>query len=212
MEAKLSLNPRWGHASTVYLPFRVSTVYRRYTCRQYQRNRITCVRSYGNAESSATHKALAATLVTTCLVSGVRSYNQSFDHPLFRFDPKLAFLCPVSVPISKHCCRCSAGPACPVPEVAISVMNALVDVHAKLGCETDVPKDNCRSKQCGGILVIISWVLVQVWNAGHASAVTSLTGEQSQRYREELEQLIKARMKPGERALPTLTSSPKVTF
>ena len=68
------------------------------------------------------------------------------------------------------------------------------------------------SKQCSGILVIISWVLVQVWNAGHASAVTSLTGEQSQRYREELEQLIKARMKPGERALPTLTSSPKVTF
>lgn len=39
-----------------------------------------------------------------------------------------------------------------------------------------------------------------------------MTGEQSQRYREELEQLIKARMKPGERALPSLTSSPAVRF
>ena len=51
---------------------------------------------------------------------------------------------------------------------------------------------------------------LQAWNAGHALAVTSVTGEQSQRYREELEQLIKARMKPGERALPELRSSPAV--
>ena len=44
----------------------------------------------------------------------------------------------------------------------------------------------------------------------HAEAATSVSGEQSQRYREELEQLIRSRMQPGERALPELKSSPAV--
>lgn len=44
----------------------------------------------------------------------------------------------------------------------------------------------------------------------HAEAAAGVSGEQSQRYREELEQLIKSRMQPGERALPELKSSPAV--
>ena len=52
----------------------------------------------------------------------------------------------------------------------------------------------------------------QTLHPWHAEAATSVSGEQSQRYREELEQLIKSRMQPGERALPELKSSPAVRF
>ena len=53
-------------------------------------------------------------------------------------------------------------------------------------------------------------VALQTVSPTHADAAISVTGEQSQKYREELEQLIKARMRPGERALPELKSSPAV--
>ncbi len=55
-----------------------------------------------------------------------------------------------------------------------------------------------------------SCVALQTCNPLVADAATSVSGEQSQKYREELEQLIKARMAPGERALPELKSSPTV--
>ena len=51
----------------------------------------------------------------------------------------------------------------------------------------------------------------QTCNPLTADAATSVSGEQSQKYREELEQLIKSRMAPGERALPELKSSPTVS-
>ena len=51
---------------------------------------------------------------------------------------------------------------------------------------------------------------MQTCNPLNADAATSVSGEQSQKYREELEQLIKSRMAPGERALPELKSSPTV--
>lgn len=53
-------------------------------------------------------------------------------------------------------------------------------------------------------------VALQTVSPTYADAAISVTGEQSQKYREELEQLIKARMRPGERALPELKSSPAV--
>lgn len=53
-------------------------------------------------------------------------------------------------------------------------------------------------------------VALQTWHPLNADAATSVSGEQSQKYREELEQLIKSRMAPGERALPELKSSPMV--
>lgn len=53
-------------------------------------------------------------------------------------------------------------------------------------------------------------VALQTLSPTRADAATSVSGEQSQKYREELEQLIKARMQPGERALPELKSSPAV--
>ena len=51
---------------------------------------------------------------------------------------------------------------------------------------------------------------LQTLSPTRADAATNVSGEQSQKYREELEQLIKARMQPGERALPELKSSPAV--
>jgi hypothetical protein len=51
----------------------------------------------------------------------------------------------------------------------------------------------------------------QAVNTGDVHAyVGTATFDKSQQYKEELEQVIKSRMKPGERALPVLMSSPTV--
>ncbi len=69
MEAKLSIQPHGSSGSTICRPFRAKLV--RHSCfaKRQKYSTIISASSSGKCGPAATHKALATTLVATCLVS-----------------------------------------------------------------------------------------------------------------------------------------------
>ena len=93
MEAKLSIQPHGSSGSTICRPFRAKLI--RHSCFA-KRQKYSTIISASSSEKcgpAATHKALATTLVATCLVSCACCCLHSLILPLSVRYPHTACIC-----------------------------------------------------------------------------------------------------------------------